>query len=100
QAEQRRLLTSLVSAQEDERKRIVGEIHDGLGQDLHRVLFGLRGCRSGAGDDVGEELARLEQVVEQSSRTLRRLLQDLRPSTIDDVGLVASLRSLADRVRR
>ena len=99
QIERQRLLTSLVSAQEDERQRIVGEIHDGLGQDLHRVLFGLRGCRAGTAG-CAEELAGLEELVEQSSRKLRRLLADLRPSTIDDVGLVASLRSLVDRVQR
>src|SRR5204863_7996729 len=59
----------------------------------------LRGCRAGTAG-CAEELAGLEELVEQSSRKLRRLLADLRPSTIDDVGLVASLRGLVDRVRR
>jgi signal transduction histidine kinase len=98
--EERRGLTArLVSAHEDERRRIVGEIHDGLGQDLHRVLFGLRGCRSSPAEETAEELSRLEQVVDESSRRLRRLLQELRPSTLDDVGLAASLRGLAHRLR-
>lgn len=99
QAEQRRLTGRLVSAQEEERRRIVGEIHDGLGQDLHRVLFGLRGCQGAADDEVPAELQRLEALVDQSRRRLRRLLQDLRPSTLEDVGLGAALRGLVDRVR-
>lgn len=100
QHEQRRLTSRLVSAHEDERKRIVGEIHDGLGQDLHRVLFGLRGCRSSPPDEVTQELARLEEITHASISRLRRLLEDLRPSTLEDVGLAASLRGLADRARK
>ena len=95
---ERRLTGRLVSAQEEERKRVVGEIHDGLGQDLHRVLFGIRGSQGAAEHEVHAELQRLEELVDQSSRRLRSLLQDLRPTIIDDVGLRASLRSLADRV--
>lgn len=97
EAEQRRLTHRLFSSTEDERKRIVGEIHDGLGQDLHRVLYGLRGSRSVPWNEADEELAHLEGLVEDSIRRLRRLLQELRPSTLDDVGLAASLRSLGDR---
>lgn len=100
EARRRLLMSRLVSAHEDERRRIVGEIHDGLGQDVHRVLFGLRGIRSGPAEEITAELDRLEELVEQSGRRLRRLLQDLRPSTLEDVGLAASLRSLVDLVRR
>ena len=97
QSEQRRLTAELVSAHEEERKWVVGEIHDGLGQDLHTILFRLRGSRSGTPEEEREELDRVEALVEQSIVQLRRLLQDLRPSTLEDVGLVASLRGLADR---
>jgi signal transduction histidine kinase len=97
QGEQRRLTAALVSAHEEERKWVVGEIHDGLGQDLHTILFRLRGSRSGTPDEEREELDRVEALVERSIAQLRRLLQDLRPSTLEDVGLVASLRGLADR---
>jgi signal transduction histidine kinase len=97
QGEQRRLTAELVSAHEEERKWVVGEIHDGLGQDLHTILFRLRGSRSGTPEEEREELDRVEALVEQSIVQLRRLLQDLRPSTLEDVGLVASLWGLADR---
>lgn len=100
QRERRTLTHRLVTAHEEERKRIVGEIHDGLGQDLHRVLFGLRGCRGGPQKETAEELERLEAIVAGSVARLRRLLQELRPSTLEDVGLGAALRGLVDRVGR
>jgi len=100
QRERRELTHRLVTAHEDERKRIVGEIHDGLGQELHRVLFGLRGCRGGPPEETAEELERLEAIVAGSVGRLRRLLQDLRPSTLEDVGLGAALRGLVDRMGR
>lgn len=99
QHHQRRLTRRLVTAHEEERKRIVGEIHDGLGQDLHRVLFGLRGSRGAPPEETAEELQRLEAVVAGSVDHLRRLLHDLRPSTLEDVGLGAALRGLIDRLK-
>jgi signal transduction histidine kinase len=93
------VMQRLVTAQESERQRIVGEIHDGLGQDIHRVLFGIRGCLSGDQSEIEAELQKLEELVSGSSARLRRLLQELHPSMINDIGLAASLRSLADRMR-
>ncbi|MBI4260325.1 MAG: hypothetical protein HY658_07135 [Actinobacteria bacterium] len=100
QREQRELTRRLVTAHEDEANRVVGEIHDGLGQDLHRVLFGLRGCRGGSPEETADELDRLESIVAGSVGRLRRLLQELRPTTLEDVGLGAALRGLADRLER
>ena len=95
----REVMQRLVSAQESERQRIVGEIHDGLGQELHRVLFGIRGCLTGERSEVVDELHNLEELVSVSSGKLRRLLQELHPSMINDIGLAASLRSLVERMR-
>lgn len=93
------VMERLVNAQEAERKRIVGDVHDGLAQDLHRILFGLRGSKTASEPDMRKELATLEEIVSDSSRRLRRLLQELHPSTIDDIGLVASLQGLAERMQ-
>lgn len=95
----REVMKQLVTAQEHERQRIVGDIHDGLGQDLHRVLFGVRGCLEADSGEVDAELRELEELVSNSSAKLRRLLQELHPSVIDDIGLAASLRSLVERLR-
>jgi signal transduction histidine kinase len=98
-AQLRTVMDRLVTAQEEERKRIVGDVHDGLGQDLHRVLYGIRGCLDASPTDVDAELRRLEILVASSSHKLRRLIHDLHPSVIEDVGLAGSLRGLVDGVR-
>jgi signal transduction histidine kinase len=93
------LLRRLVTAQEQERHHLVGELHDDLGQSLTRVLYGLRGTRShldGVGDDVLTELGRLETIVEDQSRSLRRYLGHIAPASLDGFGVRAALRSLAD----
>ena len=90
------LLERLVDAQEEERRSTVARIHDGLAQDLHRVLFGIRGCLAADEDEARAELRRLEALVSDSSRELRRLLQNIHPSVVDDVGLAASIHSLVD----
>lgn len=99
QREQQRLTRLLLSAHDDERKHIVGEIHDGIAQDLHRVLFGLRGCTGVTPAEAEQELHRLETITDGSIRRLRRLLDELRPSTLEDIGLGAALRGLVDGVR-
>lgn len=99
-AEQRLLMSRLVSAHEDERRHVVGEIHDGLGQDLHRILFGVRGSLRASPLETRQELRRLEGISESSIRRLRRLLEDLRPPSLEGVGLVPALRTLAERVTR
>lgn len=95
----RAVMDKLVTAQEEERVRIVGDVHDGLGQDLHRVLFGIRGCLDASPAEVDAELRHLEVLVASSSRKLRRLIHELHPSVIEDVGLAGSLRGLVDGVR-
>lgn len=92
------VMEKLLSAQEEERMRIVGEVHDGLGQDLHRVLFGIRGCINATAEERIAELGRLGEIIEEASRRLRRLLRDLHPTMIEDVGLAASLRSLVGQL--
>jgi len=91
---QRTLTRRLVTAHEDERRWIVGEIHDGLGQNLHRILYGLRGCRSGSPEETADELERLEAIVAVSVHQLRHLLQELRPPALEDVELGPTLRGL------
>lgn len=94
-----KLMERLVVAQEDERQRIVGEVHDGLGQDLHRILLGIRGSQAATEDQIWDELGTLESIVVDAIKKLRRLLQDLHPSTIDDIGLAASIRGLIERMQ-
>lgn len=100
QAMQRELTTRLVDAHEDERTRIVGEIHDGIAQQIHGLLFRVRGHRAAKAHSTGDALAEVEEELDGLSRRLRGLLQDLHPSTLDHVGLIASVRAYVDRLHQ
>ncbi len=96
-AQREQLLRRLVSAQEEERRHLVGDLHDGLGQGLTRVLFGLRGARARLPDvdsDVAGELAHLESLVESQSRGLRKYMAAIRPEMLEDFGLTAAVGTL------
>jgi PAS domain S-box-containing protein len=92
--EQRRfLLQRLVNVQEEERRRIAGDIHDDSIQAMTAVLYRLALLRKHA-DDPGQlgRIDALETAVGASLERLRTLVFDLRPPVLDEVGLVAALR--------
>ncbi|HSF86357.1 MAG TPA: ATP-binding protein [Acidimicrobiia bacterium] len=92
-----RVLGAAFRAQEEERRRIVGAMHDDIGQPLYRLLYGLEGSRAKLRDDtaVAEELERLEDLVRSVDGTLRSELQHLHHGFAADAGLVAALKDLA-----
>ncbi len=92
------LLRRLVGAQEQERRHVVGDIHDGVGQALTRILYGIRGSRARlrpAGSEVSEELARLEALVDALIVNLRHLMAAAKPALLEDFGLPAALEAFA-----
>lgn len=93
-----RLLRRLVDAQEEERRHLVGDLHDGLGQALARVLYGLRGSQARlpeGGSEIRGELQGLESLVDEQSRELRGYLRAIRPAVLEDFGLAAALEAFA-----
>ncbi len=89
------LLRQVVSAQESERQRIARELHDETGQALTAIGLGLRGVSNTLRVDVDKSAANLRQLeglVAHSLNELQRLIADLRPSHLDDLGLPAALR--------
>lgn len=93
----RYLSSELLTAQEQERKRISMELHDELGQALSvlklRLSFigrKLRGDQGLLNDECENALQYIDQVIEN----VRRLSYDLSPSTLQDLGLTAALRRL------
>jgi PAS domain S-box-containing protein len=93
---QLRLLSSkLLKAQENERKRIAHELHDGIGQTLSAIKFGLEYALNGSakGTDLSDRKA-LESIipmVKGAIEDVRRICTDLRPSILDDLGLLATI---------
>ena len=88
------LLQKVMTAQEDERKRIARELHDETGQAITSLMVGMKLVEQVA-DDPDEIRARSAELRVLAARTLesvRRLSRDLRPSVLDDAGLVPALR--------
>jgi signal transduction histidine kinase len=86
------LVGRLIGAQEEERRRIARELHDGVAQDLAGVVIGLEALERspGSGDVAG-----LKHLARSTAQDVRELILDLRPRVLDDLGLGAALRWLA-----
>ncbi len=90
--DRRRLLAQVISAQEDERKRVARELHDEAGQALTSLMLGLKHLHETAVDDtVRARVADLRTVASDTLELMHDLSLDLRPSSLDDLGLVAAL---------
>jgi len=90
-----RAAADLVQAQEEERRRVAYEIHDGLAQVLVGTYQRLQAYTERPGSRPSASKAELRQVEEQlkgSIEEVRRVIADLRPTTLDDFGLELALR--------
>ncbi len=94
----RSLLRHIVQAQEDERARISQELHDETSQLLTAFTLDLAALRSYLPDQerVLQIMARLQSLSRRMSETLYRLVHDLRPAQLDDLGLVPALDQLGE----
>jgi signal transduction histidine kinase len=96
------LFRRVVAAQEAERQRIARDLHDETGQALTAIGMGLRGLSSKLGarnKEALNNLHKLETLTADSLKELQRLMTDLRPSHLDDLGLSAALRWYAGSVQ-
>lgn len=96
-----RLLGALFQAQEEERRRTVGALHDDVGQPLFRLLYGLEGSRAKLPEDdpVAGELTRLAELTRDIDRTLRSELRNLHRGVDEELDLPTALRQLAESTR-
>ncbi|MDP2675634.1 MAG: cache domain-containing protein, partial [Dehalococcoidia bacterium] len=93
------LLRKVITAQEEERRRIARELHDETGQALTALAVGMDAAALAPETDmagVRERLAELRTVAQDALEDVHRLIYDLRPSVLDDLGLVAGLRWYAE----
>ena len=92
----------MVAAQEAERQRIARDLHDETGQSLTAIGMGLRGLSgklSSRNKEAFGTLHKLESLTADSLQELERLISDLRPSHLDDLGLSAALRWYAGKIQ-
>jgi len=91
------LYEKVVAAQEDERKRIARELHDDTSQSLAVLVMALDGAMATM---KGGGVPRLEEAKALAVRTIEevhRMILDLRPSVLDDLGLLSAIRWYAER---
>lgn len=91
----------LVVAREEERRRLRRELHDGLGPTLAGVALSLRAARSAVTADPKRAAALLDRSHEQLAglvRDVRHIVHELRPPTLDELGLVEAIREQALRL--
>jgi len=87
----------VVEAQELERARLARELHDETGQALTSILLGLRSLENRLDSEEGRAAAaELRALVVSTLQDVRRLAVELRPSALDDFGLVAAIERLTE----
>jgi PAS domain S-box-containing protein len=92
EAERVRLSRRLVTAQEDERRRISRELHDQMGQSLAALMLGLKSLQdSGQFDSEHFRLQQLQDLTNQVATEVHTLARELRPTALDDLGLHTAL---------
>jgi len=90
-------LRRVVEGQELERRRLARELHDETGQALTSILLGLKALEERSKDPASRAATEeLRELVVSTLRDVRRLAVELRPSALDDFGLVAALERLAE----
>jgi signal transduction histidine kinase len=93
----------LVEAQEEERRRIQRDLHDGLGPLLASMRLRLEACLEVAertNIPLSSDLERLYELVGEATADVRLLVYDLRPPVLDQLGLVPAIRQHCERFGR
>lgn len=86
---------SIIRAQEEERRKVARDIHDGPAQLLANIVMRAEFCLKLMEIDhsrVKEELVALQDMVRQSLQDVRKIIFDLRPMVLDDLGLVPAIK--------
>jgi signal transduction histidine kinase len=89
----------LIASQENERRRVAGELHDGLGQDL-LVIASEAQLSLGQPENPSATTMRLKDIAETARQALqqaRRMAHNLRPGLLEELGFTKALRASADR---
>lgn len=96
--QEHRLVEQLIRAQEEERKLVAFDLHDGLIQQMVGARFYLSNCRDHCPFEAAEAQHGIQRGCEALTEAIiegRRIIEGLRPAVLDDLGLVAAIEELA-----
>lgn len=96
----RERITQVTLAQEEERRRISRELHDGLGPSLAAIVNKLRSCQYMVRADPHQAESELDEVTKSLKghiQDVRHLIYDLRPLAVDQLGLVGAVQQQLER---
>jgi two-component system sensor histidine kinase NreB len=88
------MMTKIIKVQEEERKKVSSDLHDGIGQSLYSLLISVNRLSSEQDHPLLEQMqGEVSQLIEE----IRGIAWELRPSILDDLGLVPAIRSFIQR---
>lgn len=90
------LLKKVITSQEDERKRIARELHDVIMQDLAATLIKIDICKKYPDSINAPKIDDIKTIIEKNLDDVYRIIKNLRPSILDDLGFEAAVRWLCD----
>lgn len=93
------LVDRVIAAQEDERKRIARELHDDTSQVLFGQLLRVTAMKNSNNSEIRELAGQLETMLSESMEAVRRLGHDLRPPSLDDLGLHEATDALVQQMQ-
>lgn len=100
EAERLRAGSAALQAQEEERARVARDLHDEVNQSLTGLLLRLEAAREAAPPELEAELAATKSLANQAMTELLSLARQLRPTALDDLGLVAATAGQVEQLAR
>jgi len=92
------MLEEIHLVRENERRRLSIEIHDGVAQWMIGTLYHIKACRSNLSqtntERLSSELTDIEKTLQKSVRELRRIIADLRPFPLEELGLIPAIQQI------
>ncbi|MBA2174992.1 PAS domain S-box protein [Halobacillus locisalis] len=93
--ELQKMMTRFIHVQEEERKQVSRELHDGIGQELYSLLISMHRLQQEVEHPILEQL---EADTSRLIQSVREMSWELRPSALDELGLMPALRSFINRL--
>lgn len=88
------MMSKLIEVQEEERKKLSRELHDGIGQNLYSLLIMINRLNT---DSNGPLISQIETEISNVIEEIRQISWQLRPSILDDLGLIPAIRSFINK---